>query len=259
MRRVLLSLPLALLLSACATKHTTAAGGLRLGTTAEENYQKGVDELTAKNYPEAIRFFEYVRAKYPYSKVSASAGLRLADVKFAEGRFLEAAEAYEAFQKDHPTSGELDYAEFRAGLAHAKAAPQDFFFLPPLEEKDLTETEKAVGALRAFLEKHPSSQWVPEARKALARAEQLLAKRELYAGDYYAKHERWAGAAGRYKGLVDRFPGSPLVETALWRLARAQVKLDQKLLARQALQRLIAEHPESDRRAEAEKLLESLR
>jgi outer membrane protein assembly factor BamD len=259
MRRVLLTLPLAVLLSACATKHTTAGGALRLGTTAEENYQKGLDELGEKNYPEAIRFFEYVRAKYPYSKVSASAGLRLADVKFAEGRFLEAAEAYEAFQKDHPTSGELDYAEFRAGVAHAKAAPQDFFLLPPLEEKDQAETEKAVAALRAFVEKRPSSQWLPEARKALARAENLLAKRELYAGDYYAKRERWAGAAGRYKGLVDRYPDSRLVETALWRLARAQVKLDQKLLARQALQRLIAEHPESAQRAEAEKLLESLR
>lgn len=259
MRRVLLALPLAALLAACATKHTTVAGALRLGTTAEENYQKGLDELREKNHTEAVRFFEYVRAKYPYSKVSASAGLRLADVKFSEGRFLEAAEAYEAFQKDHPTSDELDYAEFRAGLSHAKAAPQDFFLLPPLEEKDQAETEKAVTALRVFIEKRPSSQWVPEAKKALAAAEGLLAKRELYAGDYYAKRERWAGAAGRYKGLVERFPESPLVETALWRLAQAQVKLDQKFLARQALQRLIAQHPESGRRAEAEKLLESLR
>jgi outer membrane protein assembly factor BamD len=259
MRRALLVLPLAALLSACATKHTTIAGSLKLGTTAEENYQKGVEELREKNYAEAIRFFEYVRAKYPYSKVSEMADLRLADVKFAEGRFLEAAEAYEAYQKDHPTSEELELAELRAGLSHAKAAPQDFFLLPPLEEKDQAETEKAVTALRAFVQKRPSSQRLPEAKKALAEAETLLAKRELYAGDYYAKRERWAGAAGRYKGLVERFPESPLVETALWRLAQAQVKLDQKFLARQALQRLIAQHPESGNRADAEKLLESLR
>lgn len=259
MRRILLVLPLAAALSACATKHTTFAGSLRLGATAEENYAKGVDELQAKNYPEAIRFFEYVRAKYPYSKVSASADLRLADVKFAEERYLEAAEAYETFQKDHPTSEELDFAEFRAGLAHAKAAPQDFFLLPPLEEKDQTETEKAETALRAFLEKRPTSEWAPQAKKALADAQGLLARREMYAGDYYFKRERWVGAAGRYKALVDRYPESPLVDTALWKLAQAQVRLDQEFLARQALQRLIAQHPESGRRAEAEKLLESLR
>ncbi len=259
MRRIVLVVPLAALLSACATKHTTMSGSLRLGTTAEENYQKGVDELQDKNYAEAVRFFEYVRAKYPYSKVSTSADLRMADVKFAEGRFAEAAAAYEAFQRDHPSSEELDYAEFRAGVSRARAAPQDFFLLPPLEEKDHSETEKAVVALRAFVQKRPTSKWVDEAKKELARAENLLARRELYAGDYYFKHERWAGAAGRYRTLVDRYPGSPLVEPALWKLARAHLKLEQKFLARQALQRLVAEHPKSGNRAEAEKLLESLR
>jgi len=259
MRRISLVLPLAALLAACSTKHTTVAGSLRLGTTAEENYQKGVDELKDKNYTEASRFFEYVRAKYPYSKISASADLRLADVKFAEGRFHEAAQAYEAFQKDHPSSEELDFAEFRAGLSHAKAAPQDFFLLPPLEEKDQTETEQAVAALRAFLKKHPSSEYVPEAKKALAEAEDLLARRELYAGDYYFKRERWAGAAGRYQTLVDQYPQSKLAPTALWKLAQAQLELDQKFLARQALQRLITQHPDSGDRGRAEKLLESLR
>lgn len=259
MRRILLVLPLAALLAACATKHTTVAGSLRLGSTAEENYQKGLDELQDKNFPEAIRFFEYVRAKYPYSKVSALAELRLADVKFADGRYLEAAEAYETFQRDHPASEELDFAEFRAGLSHAKAAPKDFFLLPPLEEKDQTETEKAVAALRTFLQKHPTSKHVADAKKALAEAETLLAKRELYAGDYYFKRERWAGAAGRYQTVVDRYPESPLVQAALWKLAQAQLKLDQKFLARQALQRLVTQHPDSRERAGAEKLLESLR
>jgi outer membrane protein assembly factor BamD len=259
MRRIALAFLLAALLAACATKHTTMTGSLKLGETAEENYQRGVDELQDKNYAEAVRFFEYVRAKYPYSKVSTSADLRLADVKFAEGRHLEAADAYEAFQRDHPAAEELDYAEFRAGLAHAKAAPQKFFLMPPLEEKDQSETEKAVAALRAFLQKRPTSKWVPEAQKALAEADNLLARREMYAGDYYFKREHWAGAAGRYRGLVDRFPESPLVEPALWNLAQAHVKLDQNYLARQALQKLVTQHPKSARRGEAEKLLETLR
>jgi outer membrane protein assembly factor BamD len=263
MRRISLAavIPVALaaLLAACATKHTTLSGALRLGATAEENYQRGVDELKDKNFPEAIRFFEYVKAKYPFSKVSVAADLRLADIKFAEGRYAEAAEAYEAYQKEHPSADELDYAEFRAGLSRFRAAPQDFFLLPPLEEKDQTETEKAVASLHDFLAKRPDSKYVPEAKKTLAAAENLLAKREMFVGDFYFKREIWGGAAGRYKGLVDRYPESPLVSPALWKLAHTYVRLDQKFLARQALQRLITQHPESRDRAEAEKLLESLR
>jgi len=259
MRRAPLTAALALLLAACATKHTTISGSLRLGSTAEENYQHGVDELKDKNYPEAIRFFEYVKAKYPFSKVSVAADLRLADLKFVQGRYLEAADAYEAYGKEHPSGEDLDYAEFRTGVARFKAAPQDFFLLPPIEEKDQNQVDKAVAALHAFLEKRPDSKYVPDAKKQLVAAENLLAKRELYVGDYYYQRARWAGAAGRYKGLVEHYPDSSLVAPALWKLAHTYVKLDEKFLARQALQRLVTQHPESRDRAGAEKLLESLR
>jgi outer membrane protein assembly factor BamD len=263
MRRILLhfslTLALAAALPACATKHTTMAGSLRLGANAEQNYQYGVDELNAKNYAEAVRFFEHVKAKYPFSKVSVACDLRLADVKFAQGRWLEAADAYEAFVKDHPSAEELDFAEFRAGVSHLKASPQDFFLLPPVQEKDQSETEKGAVALRTFLQKRPTSKYLPEAQKALAQAEGLLAKREMYAGDYYFKRELWAGAAGRYRGLTETYPSAPQVEPALLKLAQSYSHLGEKFQARQALQKLITQYPDGRDRRGAEKLLESLR
>jgi outer membrane protein assembly factor BamD len=244
---------------ACATKHTTVSGTLKLGTTAEENYQHGVDELKDHHSAEAARFFEYVKSKYPFSPVSAKAELRIADIRLADGRDLEAAEAYERFAKDHPSSDEVDYALSRAGIAHLKASPPDFALFPPVQEKDQRETEKAVATLRTFLEKYPKSQYVPEAQKALAKAEDLLAKRELYVGDYYFKRGYYAGAAGRYQDLVDSYPSASLVQPALLKLARSYARLNERFQARQALQRLITQHPDSRERPEAEKLLASLR
>jgi outer membrane protein assembly factor BamD len=244
---------------ACATKHTTVSGKLKLGATAEENYQNGMDELKAKHSAEAMRFFEYVKSKYPFSPVSAKAELRIADIRMADGRDLEAAEGYERFVKDHPSSDEIDYAQYRAGLAHLKASPPDFALFPPVQEKDQRETERAVTALRALLEKYPDSQYVPEARKSLQKAEDLLARRELYVGDYYYRRGYWAGAAGRYQGLVDGYPDAPLARPALLKLARTYLNMNEKHQARQALQRLITQHPDSRERPEAEKLLASLR
>ncbi len=258
MRRTL-ALALAAGLLACATKYTSITGNIRLGKTPEENYQRGVEEMKAKHYAEAMRFFEFVKAKYPFSAVSISSDLRLADIKFMQERWVEASAAYEAFVQEHPSSNEVEYAEYRAGVAHYKAAPGDFFLLPPAQEKDLSEADKAVTALRAFVKAHPTSKSIADAKKTLASAEALVAKREMYVGDYYFSRERWAGAALRYKGLADDYPATTLAEPALYKLAQTYVKLNERFQARQALQRLITQHPASRQRAAAEKLLDSLR
>jgi outer membrane protein assembly factor BamD len=258
MRRSL-ALVAVLALAACSTKHTTFTGNLKLGTTPEANYQAGLDEQKSKNYAEATRFFEYVKTKYPFSKYSALAELRLADIKFSQGRFLEAADAYKQFVQLHPTHEEVDYAEFRAGLSYFKDAPGEFSLFPPAAEKDQRQAEKAVQALTDFVQTRPDSKYLPEGKKVLEEARGRLAAREWYVAEYYFKRSRWAGAAGRYETLVERYPGSRHEPEALWKLARAALKLDEKYRARKALQQLIVKHPSDTRRSEAEKLLASIR
>jgi outer membrane protein assembly factor BamD len=259
MRRILLSALLAATVSACGSKYTSLTGNLKLGQSAEENYQRGLVELKEKNYPEATRFFEYVKSKYPFSKFAGLADLRLADVKFAQDRYTEAAEAYQQFGQLHPTSEEVDYAEYRAGLSHFKAAPGDFVLFPPAHEKDQREAEKALEILTDLVKTRPDSKLLPEAKKTLADVQARLAAREWYVGEYYFKRSRWAGAAGRYATLVEKYPGSSHEAEALFKMARSYAALDERFRARQALQQLIAKHPESPQRPEAEKLLASLR
>ncbi len=259
MRRILVALALAAALPACHTKYTSISGALKLGSTPDENYERGVAEMKAKNWAEATRFFEYVKAKYPFSNVSLLSDLRISDIKYSQGRYGEAADAYERFVKDHPSTDQVEYAQYRAGVCHFKASPPDFFLFPPVYEKDQRETEKAVATLREFVQKYPSSPLLPEVRKTLGQAEEVLAKRDLYVGDYYFKRELWAGAAGRYKALTEAYPDAPQARPAELKLARAYARMNEKFQARQTLQRLIVEHPESRERAEAEKLLESLR
>jgi outer membrane protein assembly factor BamD len=258
MRRTL-ALALAAGLLACATKYTSVTGHIRLGKTPEENYQRGVEEMNAKHFPEAMRFFEYVKAKYPFSSVSVASDLRLADIKFMQERWIEAATTFEAFAKEHPSSSDVEYATYKAGVARYRASPGDMALLPPAQEKDLSETDKAVTQLRSFVAAYPKSKFIADAKGTLARAELLVAKREMYVGDYYYKREIWAGAASRYRGLAENYPATPLAEPALFKLAQSYVRLNEGFQARQALQRLITQHPGSRQRQAAEKLLESLR
>jgi outer membrane protein assembly factor BamD len=259
MSRPALALAALVALSACKTKHVSFTGEIRFKPSAEENYQAGVELIQDKSYPESEKFFEYVKTKFPFSKYAALSELRLADAKFAQDRFPEAVEAYEQFVKLHPTHEDVDYARFRAGLAHFKDSPSNFVLFPPAHEKDQRQLEKAAAALTLFLEKHPNSRYAPEGRKVLTQANARLAEHEWYVAEYYFKRKRWAGAAGRYEALVDKFPGTPHEAEALLKLAQAALALDEKHRARTALQRLIVKHPQDPRRAEAEKRLAELR
>ncbi len=246
-------------LAACSTKHVSLTGAFKYGQTAEENYQAGVDLQKSSSYPEAQKFFEYVKTKYPFSKYAALADLRLADLKFDQHQWTEAVDAYAQFVQLHPTHEDVDYAEFRVGLSHLKDAPSDFVLFPPAFEKDQRQIEQAAAAFAKFLEKRPGSKLVPEAKKLLGEANVRLAEHEWYVGEYYYKRKKWPGAAGRYEALVEKHPGSKHEPEALMRLARSYVAMNEKHRARTALQKLIVKHPDDPRRVEAERLLASLR
>jgi len=259
--RLPIALPLALTLAlaGCASSRISITGDVKYGKSAEEDYNAGLDELKSRNFPEATKFFEHVRTKYPFSKFAALSELRLADVKLDQDRFIEAADAYQQFVRLHPTHEQADYAGFRVGLSHWKDAPSDFFLFPPSYEKDEQQVRDAAKAFDDFLKKFPQSKYRPEAEKLAAAAKSRLAEHEWYVAEFYASRHHWAGAAGRLEALVKEYPGSRREPEALLQLAEAYLKLDEKFRAQQALQQLIVKHPQDPRRGQAEKLLASLR
>lgn len=258
MRRLLPALCLLPLL-ACGSSRVSLTGEMKYGATAEENYQAGLEEAKAERWEEATKLFEYVKTKYPFSKQAALADLQLADVKFRQELFAEAAVAYQTFVQLHPNHEEADYARFRAGLSLFNDAPGDFALFPPPHEKDQRTLREAAKALGDFVKEHPKSRHVPEAEKALAEARRRLAEHEWYAANFYVSREKWAGAAGRLETLLAQFPGSPREVDALLLLADVYGRMGEKFRAQQALQRLVATHPDDPRRPEAERRLAGLR
>jgi outer membrane protein assembly factor BamD len=252
MRRTLaLPAALALSLAACAT-----SGPPRVyESPAEEDYVKGVADLQGGSYQDAQKFLERVRNKYPYSKYAALAELRLADLRFDQGKFVEAAESYALFVKLHPNHPDVEYAAWRSALSRWEDAPSDFFAFPPVYERDLGQVVQAKEALEAFVKKYPEAKEAPEARKLLAKAKDMLAARDWYAANFYRDRKKWQGAAWRLERIVKDYPGSSREPEVLFALADTYMKLDERYRAQQALQQLVVKHPGSAYTARAEKLL----
>jgi outer membrane protein assembly factor BamD len=246
-------------LLACASGRVSFSGEVQYAKTAEENYQAGLDEQKKENWGPAGKFFEHVRTKYPFSKYAALSELRLADSKFLQGRFADAADAYTAFVTAHPAHEDVDAAAFRAARSRTSDAPSEFLLFPPTFEKDQKALRAAAELLAAFVKDRPGAAQAAEAKALLADVQKRLADHEAYVAEFYWKRERWAGAAMRYEALVREYPGTPQEPQALLRMAQAYARLDEKFRAQQALQKLIARYPQDPHRAEAERLLGKLR
>jgi len=244
-----------LALPACGKK----APAVKYESPAEEDYVRGVAELEDRSFNDAQKTLEKVRTKYPYSKYGVLAELRLADLRYDQGKFIEAADAYQSFVKIHPSSPEVDYAAYRSALSRWSDAPTDFFLFPPVHERDLSQAGKAADGLAQFIEKYPASKYTPEAKEKLSRARDVLAERDWYGFEFYKKREKWQGAAYRLERLMKDYPGSTREPEALWELADMYIKLSERFRAQKALQQLVVKYPQSKQRAGAEKLLAELR
>jgi tol-pal system protein YbgF len=105
--------------------------------------------------------------------------------------------------------------------------------------------KEAIGAFQAFVSKYPSGQ---------------LAANALYwiGISQVTGLSDFKGAAESYQRLLKDFPSSPKVPDALLSLARAQIQLEDKELAKTTLNLLLLKHPASKAAENAKKLLATL-
>lgn len=244
-----------LLTSGCAALSGTQGGDPDYAVTAEENLRLGSEALENKDFLKSQKYFEYVRAKFPYQEAAREAELRLADLDFAREAYPEARDQYQSFIKLHPTHAKVDYAAFRSALTHVEEYPSDFFALPPSEEKDQVEIRAGLSTMEEFLRQYPDSEFAPEAKKHADEARKRLAEHELYVARFYTKRERWKAVAQRLEALLTKYPGTPFEEEALFDLHEAYVKLNDPKRAEETLRQVLRRLPGTPAAEKAQRML----
>jgi len=222
-------------------------GPVRLQDTAEANYSAGIHAFKAKAYDKAIRYFEYVRSKFPFSKYSTLAELRVADSYFQNNEFGSAADAYKLFMRFHPNHvRSLDgYAAFQSARSQFKQIPGDFFILPPSYEKDQKSVGVAAQELRSFVGTYPNSQYYNKGYNLLQKCLKRRIDHELYVAKYYLKRKKTKSAIMRYNSIINLFPEAEDRPTYMSDLAALYDKHSEPKKAFAMRQRLLAKYPTS--------------
>jgi outer membrane protein assembly factor BamD len=229
--------------------------------TAKENYDKAEEALKEEDWLAAAKYYAFIKARFPYSKFVPLAELRMGDAEFGAGRYPEAIDQYKTFIKFRPTHEMVTngYAAFRICEAYYKMLPDDFFILPPSEEKDQTTSSEANLELKLFLDRYPDSEYVVKAKEMMAEITRRLAEHEMYVAQYYWDRDRPMGTVLRLRRLLEEHKGTPLDPEALWLLGEAYTKVKMLDRARESWETLVRDFPKHKKAAKAKSALAGLK
>jgi outer membrane protein assembly factor BamD len=226
--------------------------------TAKQNYEKGLAELKDENYPEAQKYFQFVKQKFPFSKFAVLAELSIADTQFARGNYTEAVDSYKAFIRLHPTHEKVEngYAAFKVGDCYYKDMPDDIWLLPPSYEKDQSAVSDALRELDDFRKKYPDSKYQKDSEPIRKEVLKRLVDHEVYIARFYLNRDHTKAAANRLQGAIRKYPGSGREPELLFALGQTYLQMGDALKSKDTFARVVSEFPAAPQARRSELYLE---
>lgn len=217
--------------------------------TAEGAFQLAQEYDNDERYEEAIKRYQEVKNKFPYSKYATMAELAVADAYFKQETYAEAQVAYQSFKDLHPKHAKIDYVTYRLALSF-------FNQLPETIDRDLTLAQSTILYFDEVISQFPNSEYVKEAKEKKEATIKMLAEKEQYIAEFYFIREKYDSALTRYEGLLRKYPGFGFDAKALSRAAISAAKVGEPEKSRRYLAELARKFPAS---AELEAAQEELR
>ena len=189
----------------CATLDKTldyfGFGGSSTGAETPEGLaMQAMEDYNRGKYSSALKVFEEIKDRYPFSEVGLLAELKAADAKFHMKLYDEARVLYEEFEGNHPTNEAVPYVLFQMGMCHYEKIDTI--------DRDPGSALNAVAMFSRQIRAFPQSPYLQEAQARLAAARDFLAKHELYVAAFYVKTAELDQAQGRLQYLLANYPQS---------------------------------------------------
>ncbi len=190
------------MLSGCASKITKKFLPPRV------YYKKALYEAKNKNYSAASKNFKTLITNYPSYRNTRKAELKLGDVYYFAGKYIEAAGAYTDFLVLHPRSKEAAFAMFYIGMSHFKRIMA--------VGRSQNQAKKAKAEFEKLISKYPYSKFSKGSLKLIKLINIHLSKNTFFTGLYYFNAEMWKQAAYMFKIVLKQYKGYPIIPKDLY-------------------------------------------
>ncbi len=227
------------------------------GWSAQKLYSEARAALSATDYETAIKYYEFLEARYPFGKYAQQAQLEIAYAYYKYDEPDSAIAAADRFIQLYPRHPSVDYAYYLKGLANYN---RDKGFVERYIPQDPSERDPG-AALQSFqdfselVKRFPDSKYSKDAAQRMLFLKNNLAKHEIHVADYYMRRRAYVAAVNRANYVIENYQRTPAVPDALVIMATAYKYLHLDELSDDALRVLRLNFPNHPGIAQVENLV----
>lgn len=184
---------------------------------SDKLYERGHRSLVAGDYRNAVRYYEALEARYPFSEQARQAKLDIIYSYYKNREAESAIDAADQFIRENPTHPRVDYAWYIKGLVHFERAPNflERWFNVDLTERPPQDVRRSFDAFQTLIERYPDSEYAHDARQRMIFLRNRLADYEVHVADYYLRRAAYVAAIARARYCIENYDGAPAVRDAL--------------------------------------------
>ncbi len=173
-------------------------------------YVEAQQAVENANYRKAIRIFEALQARFPFSEFSTQIQLELAYAYYKDERIEQAIDAADTFLRENPTHPRVDYAQYIKGLAYFDRGQS---FLERLFRKDIDsrpprDGELAFSVFSRLVERYPASEYAEDAKQRMVYLKNRLASYQNEVAKFYLERDAYVAALNRAKTAIEVYHGA---------------------------------------------------
>jgi outer membrane protein assembly factor BamD len=203
--------------------------------TPEALYKKAHKALDNYDFNGAIKSYEQLTARFPFTDEARQARLDLIYAYYRAGEGESATDAAETFIRENPTHPRVDYAWYVKGLVDFEHQPNaiERLFRADLTKRPPSTARKAFAAFKTVVEQYPKSEYAHDSLQRMIYLRDRLASYEVHVARFYFTRGAYIAAAQRAKGAIEQYDGAPAVREALEIMIESYDRLNLQALAAQ--------------------------
>jgi len=208
-----------LLLAACVAlagcQHRKARDNSKL--TPQALYRNAKRALDSNDYEFAVRQYEALTSRFPFTDEARQARLDLIYVYYRKGEHETATDAAEQFLRENPTHPRIDYAWYMKGLIDYEHTPWavERWFGVDMAKRPPASLGASITAFSTVVKQFPKSEYAHDAQRRLIYLRNRLAEYEINVARYYMRRGAYLAAAQRAQRTIEQYDGAPAVQEAL--------------------------------------------
>jgi outer membrane protein assembly factor BamD len=210
---------LCLSLSGCTTLKDMFGSWTFGSQTEEDTFEpaeslavKGMDDYGVGNYADALKSFQEIMDRYPFSPQAMLAELKAADCNYYNSEYKEAKTLYKEFEERHPTNEAIPYVMFQIGMC-------DFSRTDRID-RDVSGAHDSIQSFARLLRAYPDSPYTREARDRTRAAREFIINHEYFVAVFYVRTKKYEQAQHRLKYILSMYPEAAIIPKAKALLAR---------------------------------------